>query len=221
MTTQVDRNQMLHQRDGRYAGKVQTGADPEVLIKLNNKGSFLYPQGPFHTLRAYVDYWADVEIPDRILGNIALGYREYINLKKQIADFDWRDVYDRANQSALTSGNDRKVREAHTVRDAAYNAHTEKFWEDHPEHIRTVLLREVAIAGQVAWCRSLLPADIQDQALEVRVSLLDEELSVDEVCERYELFSIRGSFEDPEITNAEKLDKVRAELDRLSSGLSA
>ncbi|WP_159604623.1 hypothetical protein [Agromyces humi] len=221
MTLTVDRNHMIHGGNGQYSGKVQTGADPQVLIQLSSKGTFLYPQGPFRDVDEYLAFWTSVDIPDRILGNIALGYREDVKRRHYLAELEWRDLYDSANRSELTHKHDARVRSAQAARDEAWALYEDEWWSSHPLKIRTIFLREVAIAGQMSLCRSLLPKDVEDRVFDVKFRLDEDDLTVREIVDLYHLDRIRGYFDEPEITAVERIEELREEINRLRNDLAS
>jgi hypothetical protein len=181
-------------------------------LEMNDEGTFLFPPAKYESMASYVRFWTNVPISDGVLSNIILGYADLVRRQADSSSLSWSHRYDAIHEKELHSSNDAKKAAAVTARDAAYHVHMVDFYRKHPIRIKADFARAVARAGQACYFASALP---EEEKVEVRASTVtvgDTEMSIAEVTKLYQLQEIRESFQDPEVTAAERLEDLRIEL---------
>jgi hypothetical protein len=181
-------------------------------LEMNDEGTFLFPPAKYESMASYVRFWTNVPISDGVLSNIILGYADLVRQQANSVSVQWGHRYDAMNEKELHHSNATRKADAKAARDVAYNAHMAEFYKAHPVRIKADWARAVARAGQAAFfAGALSDADVEEIAA-ATVTVGDHEMSIRDVAITYQLSSIRESFQDPEVTAAERLEDLRIEL---------
>lgn len=179
---------------------------------MNDKGTFLFPPASYENLASYAHFWAAVPISDGILSNIILGYADRVRQQADSSGLQWSFRYDAKNSSALHSTSPNRKAKAEADRADAFADHMAKFYETHPVRIPADSARAIARAGQAAYYCYVLTQEEIDELADSTVTVGGTDMSIDDVTGFYLLNEIRGSFQDPQVTTAERLEDVRLEL---------
>jgi hypothetical protein len=214
MTSTVDQAGDVHDIEGKYAPKSQTG--PEVRLESDpSVGTFLFPPVRFDHVDHYLDFWAKVPISDGVLSNVVAGYKDLIGRQANLFSMDWGHKYDNAHSKQLHHANATTKSQALAAREEAYLSAMVDWHETRPAVIHAASARQIVRAAQVSYYRSSQSPSDAALVQSSEVAMFSSTLTVDELCEKYQLYKLRDSFCEPDSTSASRLEDLRLEIRNL------